>query len=837
MSTSTQQPTSATASAAATTIQPWFDQQGWEIFDFQQQVWHAWGQGSSGLVFSPTGSGKTLAAWLGPVVDAVSGNSAGNSAQTDSASIKVLWITPLRALATDTARQLSDAATALGCDWRIESRTGDSTASQRQRQRQSPPDTLVTTPESLSVLLSYKRHERLFRDLHTVVVDEWHELMSSKRGVQLELCLARLRSYRPVLRTWGLSATIANLDHALEALLGPGHDGVLIEGRQQREIQVETLLPASLNSFPWAGHLGIRLAERAIEVIEASASTLMFTNTRSQAEIWFETLTTQRPDWLGSMALHHGSIDRKLRLQIEEHLRAGRLRCVVCTSSLDLGVDFSPVESVIQVGSPKGIARMVQRAGRSGHQPGKTSRLYCLPANAFELVEFVGARRAIEQGDIEPRHALQRSIDVLVQHLVTVAMGSGFSYQDMLTEVRSTHAFSALTELEWQWALDFIVRGGQALKGYAQYSRVVENDGMYRVLPGRVARQHRMSIGTIGGDTTMQVRWMSGGRIGHIEESFISRLKKGQTFLFSGRLVELVQVRDMTAYVRKSTKKRGQVPRWQGGRFPLSNKLANAVLETLELWQQQALDTPELQAIDELLQLQVAWSQLPRRSQLLVEQVKLREGHSLFFYPFAGRLVNEGLAMLVAWRLGQQRSITFTLSANDYGFELLSRDPVVLSEAELRAVLATDNLLEDLLTSLNTSEAAQRQFRDIARIAGLVFQGYPGSGKSTRQIQASSSLIYQVLSDYDADNLLLDQANREVLEAQMEYQRMHDCLSSLQQRDIVLLPVERLTPLSFPLWADRLQSQTMSSENWRTRVEKMLSRLEKAAADTLPEAT
>jgi len=818
--------------AAIKKLERWYQSQGWQVFDFQRATWQAWSEEKSGLVHSPTGSGKTLSAWMGPLLQAIGDTE-------EPRGIKVLWITPLRALAIDTTVNLVNAATALGCDWRIESRTGDTPNSQRQKQRSDPPDALVTTPESLSVLLSYAKNERFFAGIHTIVVDEWHELMGSKRGVQLDLCMTRLKTYNrqnntSKLRIWGLSATIGNLQESLHALLGDDVDkGLIIAGDLERKAEVSTVLPSSMATFPWSGHLGITLLEQAISVIEEAPSTLFFTNTRSQAELWFESLTRARPDWLGTLALHHGSIDRKLRQVIEQHLRDGKLRCVVCTSSLDLGVDFSPVEQVVQVGSPKGIARLMQRAGRSGHRPGQASRVICIPTNAFELVEFAAARRALEKGKIENRTPLTASLDVLAQHLVTVALGSGFERDSMLKEVRRGYAYRELSDEAFSWVMDFIIRGGQALKGYPQFNRVVEFNNLCRVPQGRIARQHRMSIGTISGDTTMQVKWLSGGRLGHIEESFIARINPGSTFLFSGKLVELIQVKDMTAFVKRSKKKRGAVPRWQGGRFPMSSELAAAVLDTFALWQKKQLKTPELDAIDHLLKLQTAWSILPTQEDLLVETIKMRDGFSIFFFPFAGRLVNEGLGILVAWRLSRLQPATLTISSTDYGFELLGSEKIDLTEALIRELLSTENLLQDLLLSLNTSEAAKRQFRDIARIAGLVFQGYPGSGKSTRQIQASSGLIFDVLKNHDADNLLLEQANREVLEAQMEFQRMHASLTSLSQKRIVINNIDRLTPLAFPLWADRLQGATVSSESWRARVEKMLATLDTAARKTL----
>ena len=803
-------------------VQAWFDERGWRLFEFQREARDAYLAGESGLIHSPTGSGKSLAAWLGPLAEAA-------AAGWPDGGPRVLWITPLRALAADTRENLAEAAAALGGSWRVEVRTGDTAQSVRARQRRRPPEALITTPESLSVLMSYADGASWFRRLACVVVDEWHELLGTKRGVQLELCLARLRSIAPGLRTWGLSATLANLADARDVLLGPGMAGRLVRGQAPKTVRIRSVLPDTPERFPWAGHLGIRLLPAVVAAIEAAGSTLLFTNTRSQAELWFQGLVDARPDWVGRIALHHGSIDRKLRRRIEDALRAGELLCVVCTSSLDLGVDFSPVDRVMQVGSPKGVARLLQRAGRSGHQPGAVSEVLCVPTHAFELVEIAAARRAAEQGRIEARRALTRSLDVLAQHLVTVALGGGFEAESMRAEVSRTRAFAGITDAEWGWVMDFVTRGGQALQGYPQYRRVEAMDGRYRVTDRGIGQRHRMGIGTIASDTAMNIRWLTGGSLGTIEESFVSRLERGDRFLFAGRLVELAQVRDMTAYVRRAKKGKRTVPRWQGGRMPLSTELADSVLEVLAEAGSGADDPAEVTAVAGLLELQRRWSRLPVPGELLVEVNRSREGVSLFCYPFAGRLVHEGLATLLAWRLSREAPATFTLSANDYGLELLSRQEPDVDAERLARLLAPGDLEADLLACMNTSEIAKRRFRDIARIAGLVFQGYPGRGKSTRQIQASSGLIFDVLERYDGDNLLLDQARREVLENQLETRRMRETLASIGQKNIVIERPERLTPLAFPLWAERLQSQIMSSETWRDRVERMAASLERAA--------
>jgi len=804
-------------------IEDWFARQDWQPAPFQRRSWAAFRDGQSGLIHASTGSGKTLAAWLGPVSMALEQGKA-------PAGLRVLWITPLRALATDTAGNLQQAVDGLGLDWQVETRTGDTSASVRARQRRKLPHALVTTPESLSVLLSYRNVEESFRNLDAVIVDEWHELLGSKRGVQLQLCLAWLRARLPGLPVWGLSATLGNLDEAMQVLLGEGAaPGVSIAGDTQKTLSVRGLIPATLERFPWGGHLGLAQLEGVLGYLEQGDTALLFTNTRSQAELWFEAVLKARMDWLTQLALHHGSIDRKVRKRIEDGLRAGDFRCVICTSSLDLGVDFSPVDRVVQVGSPKGVARLMQRAGRSGHQPGAASEILCVPSHAFELVEIAAARRAWEAGRVEARRPLRLCLDVLVQHLVTLAAGPGFEAEQALAEAQATHAFAGLTREMFDWCLVFITQGGPVLEHYPQFQRVVEQDGLYRVEDTGIARRHRMAIGTITSDAQMRVKFMSGGFLGTVEESFIARLRPGDVFLFSGRGLELVRVRDLVAYVKPASTRRHSVPRWYGGRLPLSSELADTVLEILEEVDAGIYRDPEVEAVRPVLEVQRQQSALPGRQHLLIERCRSREGHHLFMYPFAGRLAHEGLAALLAWRLGQLQPATFSLSVNDYGLELLTpTEPPELTDAQWRSLLSPDELLDDVLAALNASELARRQFRDIARISGLVFQGYPGRGKTDRQLQASTGLLYDTLQRYDPEHRLLDQARREVMEDQLDIRRLRDVLERVAEQELVIMTPKHFSPLAFPLWVDRLRSR-LSTENWRQRVQRMLVTLERNA--------
>ncbi|MEO7085516.1 MAG: ligase-associated DNA damage response DEXH box helicase, partial [Gemmatimonadaceae bacterium] len=762
------------------TIADWFAARGWEPFAFQYDVWQAYVQGHSGLVHAATGTGKTLAAFGGPINEylletarpsASSSTKPARRPRRDRApGLRVLWITPLRALAADTEEALRQPLVDLELPWTLESRTGDTSTTVRARQRRQLPTALITTPESLSLLLTRENVRETFAELRVVVVDEWHELMGTKRGVQVELALARLRAIVPSLRIWGLSATIGNLGDAMDALLGctPRAPGKIIRGVDPKDIVVDALLPPVVERFPWVGHLGTQMLPQVVDAIESSGSTIVFTNTRSQTEIWYQAILAARPDWAGVIALHHGSLDRARRDWVEGGLRMGTLRCVVATSSLDLGVDFSPVDRVLQIGSPKGVARILQRAGRSGHRPGATSRVTCVPTNALELIEIAAARDGVERGAIEQRLPMERPLDVLAQHVVTVALGGGFAPADLLREVRSTRSYSPLTDDEWNWTLSFLANGGDALRAYPEYSRIVEVNGRYVVEDAEIARRHRMSIGTIVGDANIGVHYLRGKPLGTVEESFIARLNPGDRFVFAGTPLEFVRVRDMKAWVKRAPNAKGAIPRWSGGRMPLSGRLAELLRERLGDAARGEYRGPEMNAVRPLLEVQRKWSRVPTPSELLIERVKTREGWHLFVYPFDGRLVHEGLAALVAFRLARLAPITFSMSSNDYGFELLSHIEPPLDAAIAAGLFDSHRLLDDVAAALNSTEMAKRQFRELARVAGLVFPGFPRSGKTARQLQMSSGLFFDVLRRYDPANLLLAQASREVLERQLE---------------------------------------------------------------------
>ena len=576
----TRPPSSPSAEGLAA-VEDWLAARGWQAFDFQREAWAAIARGDSGLLHANTGAGKTYAVWLGILAACRApgeGPATGRTPASRTAPpLRVLWITPMRALAADTARALSAPLSDLAPGWTLGLRTGDTSSAERARQDKRWPTALVTTPESLTLMLTRPQAPELLAGVTHVVVDEWHELLGSKRGVQVQLALARLRRFNPRLVAWGLSATLGNLDAAAQALCGPASSPVQVRGRMDKALVVDTLLPEDPGRYSWAGHLGARMQEAVAREIERSGTTLVFTNVRSQAEIWYQLLLQARPEWAGQIALHHGSLDKSARDWVEGGLREGTLRAVVATSSLDLGVDFLPVERVLQVGSAKGVARMMQRAGRSGHAPGRASRLTLVPTHTMELVEAVAVREAIAAGRVESRESPDKPLDVLVQHLVTVALGGGFEAGALYEEVRGTAAYRSLTREEFDWALAFCERGGESLSAYPDYRRIAPDaEGRWHVPDRGVAQRHRMAVGTIVSDASLQVKYLTGGSLGTMEEGFIARLRPGDCFHFAGRLLEFVRVREMVAYVRKASAGKGAVPTWQGSRMSLSAELGEA---------------------------------------------------------------------------------------------------------------------------------------------------------------------------------------------------------------------------------------------------------------------
>ncbi|MCU0357729.1 MAG: ligase-associated DNA damage response DEXH box helicase [Cyclobacteriaceae bacterium] len=812
----------------------WFSERGWTPFAFQRETWEAYLTGQSGLVNAPTGSGKTYSLLMPILLEFIRNNPDRRKATGNG--LQVIWITPIRALAKEIELSAQRAIDGLGLSWKVGVRTGDTTLKERTKQKSKPPEFLIITPESLHLLLAQKGYAELFKDLKAVVADEWHELIGSKRGVQVELALSRLKTIAPDLKIWGISATIGNMDQAKAILLGstppliPSEGGKvssygIIRADIKKEVEVISVLPEKVETMPWAGHLGIQLLNQVVDIVKKSTSTLIFTNTRSFAEIWYQKMLDKAPELSGLMAMHHGSISKEMRSWVEDQLYDGKLKAVICTSSLDLGVDFRPVETVIQVGSPKGVARFLQRAGRSGHQPGAVSRIYFVPTHSLELTEAAALRCAIKTGVVEERIPYIRSFDVLIQYLITLAVSDGFYPDQLLEEIRSTFSFSSISDEEWAWVLSFITTGGDSLQAYDEYRKVfIEKDGLYKVEDRRIAMRHRLSIGTIVGETSLLVKYVTGKYLGSIEEYFISRLNPGDTFWFAGQVLELVRVKDMEAQVRKSKRKSGLVPSWQGGRMPLSSQLSELIREKLDEVARHKETEPELTFLQPLFELQRKRSRLPSKKEFLIESFESNEGYHVVMFPFEGRNVHEGLAALVAYRISTIQPITFSIAMNDYGFELLSDQAIPLEEAVETNVLGTDNLLKDIQASINSTEMARRKFRDIAAISGLVFKGYPGKPIKDRHLQSSSQLFFEVFHEYEAHNLLFRQAYEEVMDFQLEEVRLRRALERINRQKIIITYPDKPTPFAFPIIVDRLSRDKLTSEQLKDRIQKMVVR-------------
>ncbi|WPV67283.1 ligase-associated DNA damage response DEXH box helicase [Chitinophaga sp. LS1] len=806
-------------------ITDWLAARDRQPFVFQEEAWNYYLQGKSGLVNAPTGYGKTFSLFLGVVIDWINRHPKDYPSKTKN-GLQLLWITPLRALAKDIARAMEEVLQELDIPWQVGIRSGDTPVSTRAAQKKNMPEVLLITPESLHLLIGQKEYPKVFTSLTTVVADEWHELLGTKRGVMIELGLSRLRGLtkkagRPPLKVWGISATIGNLEEAMDVLLGaPDPESVIVRAKLDKKIELQSILPDEIEKYPWAGHLGTRLLYKALPIVNESNTTLIFTNVRSQTEIWYQEILRQCPDLAGALALHHGSIDMELRIWVEEALHTGTLKAVVCTSSLDLGVDFRPVDTVIQVGSPKGVARFLQRAGRSGHQPGATSKIWFLPTHSLELVEAAALKSAIKQQIVESRMPVILAYDVLLQYLMTLAISDGFHAPEIWEEVTNTYCFREMTEDEWGWILAFLTTGGDALYSYDEFKKI-EREGDFFICRSRMqAMRHRLHIGVIVSDAMLKVKFMGGGFIGMIEEWFIARLTAGDTFSLGGRILEFVMIKDMTVLVRKSNAKKAIVPSWMGGRLPLSPNLGKVLRETFNEALSGDTTEPELQVLQPLFKLQEYLSHVPKADELLIEMIHTRDGYHLFAYPFEGRLVNEVMATLLAYRLSKRTPITFSIAMNDYGFELLSDQAIPLTPDDVYELFSLDNLNNDLLASVNATEMARRKFRDIAVIAGLIFQGYPGKHKQSSHLQSSASLLFNVFTEYDPQNLLLRQAFNEAFFYQMEEARLRESLDRIYNSKIVITYPEALTPFCFPIKVDSLREQ-LTSEKLEDRIKKM----------------
>jgi ATP-dependent Lhr-like helicase len=828
-------------------IQQWYSQKNWQQFAFQQEMMDAYLGGYSGLLNAPTGSGKTFALFLPFLADFIDKHPDTWTTQTNN-GLLMLWITPLRALTNDIKKAMQEVCDEIGLPWKIMTRTGDTPASEKQALKKKLPEVLLTTPESLHLMLAQKEYPKLFNQLQVVVIDEWHELLGTKRGVQVELGLSKLKvlslksevqsqkqeagfglsALDFQLKIWGISATIGNLDEAAEVLLGndfPPERVKMVRANIEKNLLIKSIIPENIERYSWSGHIGLKMLPQVMEIVAKSVTTLIFTNTRSMAEIWYHAILDNYPEYAGIMAMHHGSLDNELRNWVEQALHAEALKVVVCTSSLDLGVDFRPVDTVIQVGSPKGVARFMQRAGRSGHSPGAVSRAYFVPTHSLELLEGAALKDAIKRKIFESRDPILLTMDVLIQYMVTLAVSDGFRADELFKEVKTTFAFADLKRSEFNQLLDFITTGGKTLAQYDEFLKVEVENGLFKVNNRRVAMRHRLSIGTITSELSIRIKWLSGGSLGTIEESFISKLKPGNTFWFAGRSLEFIQLKEMTAFVKKSNARKGMIPSWNGGRMPLSSQLAAVFRDKLDEVAQGTACDEEVIALKPLFELQKELSHLPQSHEFLIESFKSNEGHHLIFYPFEGRLVHEGMASLLAYRISKIKPATFSIAMNDYGFELLADEDIPIEKAlEDASFFSIDNLIEDIEHSLNANEMARRRFRDIAHIGGLVFTGYPGQPMKNKHLQASTSLLFEVFNEYEPDNLLVRQAYNEALAFQLEEFRLRAALQRIIKQNIILKNIERPTPFAFPIMVDSLGRERLTTEPLEERIAKMARR-------------
>ncbi len=793
-------------------IKKWMDEKDREPFGFQSETWFKFSNNYSGMVIAPTGFGKTFSVFLAVVIDYM------NHPENYKSGMKLLWITPLRALAKDIAKAMSEALEEIGLDWEVAVRNGDTSTKDRAKQTKKMPDILIITPESLHLLLAQKQHQKFFKSLQCIVVDEWHELLSSKRGVMTELAVSRIFSYQKKLRIWGITATIGNLEEAINVLIPYDIKKTKVVAKEKKKIEIKSVFPDDVEVLPWAGHLGTKLADKIIPIILESQTTLVFTNTRSQAEMWYQVLLNTHPDFAGQIAIHHSSVDKDIRIWIEENLSSGYLKAVISTSSLDLGVDFKPVDTVIQIGSSKGIARFLQRAGRSGHSPFETSKIYFVPTHSLELIEVAALKEAVKQNKIEPREPLVLCYDVLLQFVLTLAVGDGFDEKETYKQITLTNAFRDLSPEEWNWILTFITVGGK-LKNYEEYHKVVIENGLYKVTSRRIAMLHRMNIGAIVSDSMLKVKFFSGGYVGMIEEYFISKLKKNDKFILAGRVLEVSHVKEMTVYVRNSAGK-GIVPSYLGGRLPMSSYLSVFLRQKLSESLDAKSSEKELQFLHPLLVSQQENSHIPSENEFLVERIKTREGHHLFMYPFEGRLIHEVMSALIAYRISRISPISFSIAMNDYGFELFSKLEIPLTEENIHEILSKENLIRDVMASVNSIEMARRKFRDIAVISGMVIRTYPGQQKNNKNLQSSSGLIFNVLEDFDPENLLLKQAYSEVFFQQIDEARLVEAFKRIHESEIIIKNSNTFTPLSFPIKVDSLR-QSLSSEDLKARILRM----------------
>ena len=762
-------------------LNAWFAGRGWRPHDHQLALLEAAHRGQSALLIAPTGGGKTLAGFLPSLCELMA---------DDPGQLHTLYISPLKALAVDVARNLTTPISEMGLDISVETRTGDTPPAKRRRQRTSPPAMLLTTPEQLSLLLAYADADRFFARLRCVIIDELHALTGSKRGDLLSLAIARLGSLAPGLRRVGLSATVAD-PQALRAYLAPGEDVQLVTAGGGARPEIGIL--ASQEHVPWSGHSARHALGEIYAAIGKARTALVFVNTRSQAEFVFQTLWRINDDNL-PIALHHGSLDVGQRRKVEAAMTRGDLRAVVCTSTLDLGIDWDDVDLVIQIGAPKGLSRTVQRIGRANHRMDEPSRALLVPANRFEVLECQAARLAMGDGELAgppPKHG---GLDVLAQHILGMACAAPFSADTLYAEVRNAAPYADLERGDFDRVLDFVATGGYALRAYERYRRIRQTDGLWRVSHPRIARQYRLNVGTIVAAPMLKVRLKGGRNLGEIEEHFIEQLVAGDTFVFAGEILRFEALREMTAIVTRAASDEPMIPAYQGGKFPLSTFLAARVRRLLADRRAHA-DLPK--QVADWLGLQAWRSVLPKEGDLLVETFPRNGKHYLVAYPFEGRLAHQTLGMLVTKRMERAGLRPLGFVASEYSLAVWSLRPVTNPDE----LFDEDMMGDDLDAWLAETAMLKRSFRAVAIIAGLIETRYPGQEKTRRQITVASDLIYDVLRSHQPDHILLRAAWDDAATGLLDIRRLGDMLRRVRGH-IVHRDLERVSPLAVPILLD-----------------------------------
>lgn len=760
----------------------WFKSRGWSPHPHQLKMVEAARRGEHSLLIAPTGGGKTLSGFLASLVELSQDNAPG---------LHTLYISPLKALAVDIHRNLEMPVQEMGLDLRLETRTGDTPANRRQRQRENPPHILLTTPESLALLISYDDADAIFASLKCIVVDEAHALIGTKRGDQLALCMARLQKLAPQCRRVGLSATVA-WPEELRAWLSPTartDDVHLIKGGGGAKAKVSLL--TTKEELPWSGHYGLHALPEVYEELRHVRTAILFVNTRAQAELVFQELWHLNEDAL-PIALHHGSLAREQRRKVEAAMARGDLRAVVATSSLDLGIDWAAVDLVIQIGPPKGVSRLIQRIGRAGHQLNTPSRALLVPANRFEVLECRAAIDGVEEGTLDGDPPRPGGLDVLAQHILGLACSKPFTADEIYGEVTKAAPYAALDRQTFDDVLRFVMDGGYALKAYDRYKRLfLTSSGRYEVTSPKVAQRHRMNIGTIVEETTLKVRLRGGPVLGEIEEYFVNGLEEGDSFIFAGNLLRFEGIRELTVLCSRAAGDAPKIPQYMGGRLPFTTHLSDRVREMLadpSHWQ----DLPA--QVAEWLRIQQWCSVLPKKDGLLVESFPRNQKEYLVAYCFAGRNAHQTLGMLLTRRMERMGLSPLGFVASDYVIAVWG----LHAPRNLGELFSEDMLGDDLEEWMAESSLLRRTFKNAAVIAGLIERKYPGQEKSGRQVTVSSDLIYDVLREHEPDHILLRATRADAASGLTDIHRLGGFLKRIKGK-ITHRRLDRVSPLAVPI--------------------------------------